>query len=333
MVSIAPRLAQLAAAAMAAPEDGTFWMPERASSYAGEVDWLFYFIYWVSVFFFCLIAALMTVFLLRYRKPPGARAESQAEHNTVLEIVWSVIPLIIVIVIFLGGFKGYLTMAVLPDSSASLEILVNGQKWQWTFQYPNGYVDKDLHAPVDRPVRLVLSSSDVIHSLYIPAFRLKKDAVPGRYNKAWFRATRPGEYNLYCAEYCGTAHSAMIAQAIIHPRGGYEAWLEDASNFLERMSPADAGRKLYNERGCSQCHSTDGRSGTGPSFLGIYEKEALFSDGTRAMVDENYIRESIMEPMAKIVAGYQGVMPSYQGRLKDAEITALIAYIKTLKEE
>ena len=156
-----------------------------------------------------------------------------------------------------------------PPANA-YEILVDGQKWNWSFTYPNGYIDSNLHVPVDRPIRLVMSSQDVIHSLYIPAFRVKMDVVPGRYAKAWFEATEPGEYDLFCAEYCGTSHSDMIAHVVVHPVGEFETWLEKASNFLETMTPVDAGRKLFQVRGCAQCHSMDGSAKTGPTLQGVF---------------------------------------------------------------
>jgi cytochrome c oxidase subunit 2 len=173
-----------------------------------------------------------------------------------------------------------------------------------------------------------MSSADVIHSLYVPAFRIKRDVVPGRYAKAWFEATEPGEYDLFCAEYCGTSHSDMVAHVIVHPPGEFEVWLEKASNFLETMSPVDAGRKLFQVRGCTQCHSMDGSAKTGPTLLGVFGKVEQMADGSSVTVDENYIRESILEPTARVVAGFDPVMPTYQGRLKDEEIMAIIAYLK-----
>jgi cytochrome c oxidase subunit 2 len=327
---IADRITDLlTTAASALPDDGSsFWMPPQVSTVAQGVDWLFNFILAISVFFFLLIVALMVVFVVRYRRREGQRAEASPSHNTALELTWTGIPLILVIAIFVFGFKGYLDMSTPPANA--YEILVEGQKWNWSFTYPNGYVDADLHIPVNRPIRLVMGSQDVIHSLYVPAFRIKMDVVPGRYSKAWFEATRPGEYDLFCAEYCGTSHSDMIATVIVHPPGEFESWLEKASNFLETMSPVDAGRKLYQVRGCQQCHSVDGTAKTGPSLLGVFGREEAFVDGSRLIADENYIRESILEPQARVVAGYEPVMPTYQGRLSDPEITAIIEYLKSL---
>ena len=219
-----------------------------------------------------------------------------------------------------------------PPGNA-LHVNVIGRRWYWSFEYPDtGLInDNELHVPVDKAVKLVLTSEDVIHSLYVPAFRLKRDAVPGRYNKAWFRATEVGEFDLFCAEYCGTSHSDMLATVIVHEPGEFETWLEAASNFLDRVSPAEGGKRLTSARGCVTCHSVDGSAGIGPTFQGLFGHEQLLSDGSSVVVDEDYIRESILEPQAKIAAGYDAVMPTYQGRLKDREITAIIEYIKTLE--
>jgi cytochrome c oxidase subunit 2 len=308
------------------PDDGSFWLPPQISTVAHSVDWLFNFILAISVFFFILIVVLMVIFVLKYRRREGQLAEPSPSHNTALEVTWTVIPVILVVIIFFFGFKGFLDMATPPANA--YEILVEGQKWNWAFTYPNGYVDENLHVPVDRPIQLVMSSADVIHSLYVPAFRIKMDVVPGRYSKAWFEATQPGEYDLFCTEYCGTSHSDMLAHVIVHPPGEFETWLEQASNFLETMSPVDAGRKLFQVRGCMQCHSMDGSAKTGPTLQGVFGRVEQMADGTSLTVDENYIRESILEPNARIVAGYEPVMPTYQGRLKDDEIMAIIEYLK-----
>jgi len=322
-----PTLGEMSAR-LAQGTDGSFWMPPAVSTMARHVDWLFNFILAISVFFFLLIVVVMTLFVIRYRRRAGAAAEASPSHHTGLELTWTIIPVLLVAVIFFFGFKGYLDMSTAPVNA--YEILVDGQKWNWSFTYPNGYVDSNLHVPVDRPVRLVMTSADVIHSLFVPAFRIKQDVVPGRYSKAWFEATEPGEYELFCAEYCGTSHSGMVALVVVHPPGEFEAWLEKASNFLETMTPVDAGRKLFQVRGCLQCHSVDGTAKVGPTLLGVFGHAQPLADGSSVTVDENYIRESILEPMAKVAAGYEPVMPTYQGRLKDAEIMAIIEYLKSL---
>ncbi len=318
------------AVARKAGSDATFWMPEQASSVAPTVDYVFYVVYWLSVVFFVGIVAAMLLFAFRYRRRHvDQRAQSQVSHNNVIETLWTVIPLGLVVWIFWIGFTGFLDLRTPPANS--YQIAVTAQKWSWSFTYPNGYVTDKLHVPVDRPVELTMTSEDVIHSFFVPAFRVKMDVVPGKYTKAWFQATGPGEYPLFCTEYCGTQHSQMLSNVIVHEPGGFEPWLAEASEWIDKMPPAEAGQRVYQVRGCTQCHTVDGVNGIGPTFKGIFGREEQFADGSRGVVDENYIRESILYPQAKIVAGYEPVMPTYQGRLKDNEITVLIEYLKTLK--
>lgn len=312
---------------------GGFWLPRQGSTTAQSVDFVFHAVTAIAIFFFVLITVVLFWFVWKYRARPGHEAKATAEHNRTLEITWTVIPLLIVVWIFWEGFTGFLDIATPPENAYEVQVL--GQKWKWLFTYPNGVVDENLHVPPDEPVRLVMTSQDVIHSFYVPEFRLKRDVVPGRYEKAWFRAPEPGSYQLFCAEFCGTSHSDMLAKVIVHAsRPEFDRWLEDAGNFLDKLPPEklwEGGEKLYNQRGCRQCHSVDGKSGIGPSFKGIWGHPAILKDGSRIVVDENYIRESIVEPQAKVVAGYEPVMPTFRGRLKDKEITAIIEYIKTLE--
>lgn len=308
----------------------SFWFPPARSTTAGEVDGLFNLILWVCVVFFAIITGALILFLIRYVSRPGHGPQPSPDHSNALEAFWSLVPSAIVCVIFFLGFTIYLDMRTPPDDA--YEIQVNARKWSWAFTYPNGHVDSDLHVPAGRPVRLVMSSSDVIHSLFVPAFRVKMDCVPGRYTTTWFEATEPGEYHLFCTEYCGTGHSTMNAQVVAHPAGEFEKWLADAGNFLEKMTPVEAGELLYKRRGCAQCHSSDGSAKVGPTFQGVYGTQQNMASGESIAVDENYLRESILEPQAKVRAGYKPVMPTYQGQLKDAEIDALIAYIKSLSQ-
>ena len=196
----------------------------------------------------------------------------------------------------------------------------------------------ELHVPVNQPVRLVITSEDVLHSVYVPAFRVKMDAVPGRFTKAWFDATQTGEYPLFCAEYCGTDHSNMNTIVVVHERGQFEKWLEDAANYIDRIAEGDvvalseAGRDLYRRKGCLQCHSIDGTVKNGPTFKGMFGKVEPMRDGSQVEVEENYIRESVLDPQAKVLAGFDPIMPTFKGKLKDKEILAIIEYIKSLKE-
>jgi len=312
-----------------AQSQGSFWMPEQGSTYASEVDSIFYFIFWVSLFFFVLVVGLMILFVLRYRR----RAENEAvalspHHSTRLEMTWSLIPLALVIVMFVVGFRSYLKLSLTPRDA--YEVQVTAQKWSWQFTYPNGHVDGVLHVPAGSPVRLVMRSEDVIHSFFVPDFRIKKDVVPGRYSKVWFNAPEPGEHVVLCAEYCGTSHSDMQSMVVVHTPEDFTKWLESASGMLDKLPPAEAGALLVKSRGCVQCHTADGAPSVGPSFLGIFGEESALREGGPILVDEEYIRESILAPQAKVVAGFEPVMPTFQGRISDQEITVIIEYIKSL---
>jgi cytochrome c oxidase subunit II len=318
----------LAAAASQSP--GGFWMPVEGSTGAVAVDRLFSLIFWVSVFFFVLIVALMVLFVVRYRRRAD-RMESEAtpSHNTALELTWTLIPIAIVIVIFIWGFKVFLSTSTPPANA--YQVTVTGQKWKWLFTYPNGHVDENLHVPVDTPIELVMTSEDVIHGFYVPAFRIKRDVLPGRYSKVWFKAVKAGEYQIYCTQYCGAGHSDMWAKVVVHPPGEFARWLENASNFMKTMPPAQAGEQLYRTRGCAQCHTVDGSGATGPTWKGLFGSHVSIEGGRSMVADEDYIRTCILDPTKNIPVGYQPVMPTFKGRLSDDEITAIIAYIKSLK--
>lgn len=332
----------------------TFWMPPQASTTAHETDWVWYFIYWVSVFFFVLIVAAAVYFVVRYRQKDPTEQVTGPTHNMPLEITWSVIPLILVGLMFWWGFTAYLDIKTPPENAMNIDVLA--AQWSWEFKYPGGNTDKDLHVPVDTPVVLTMTSQDVIHSLYIPAFRKKMDVVPGRYQKLWFQATQPGTYPLLCTEYCGTSHSDMLANVVVEELGQYEKYLENldplkrltpeqyqeyianpdkfvsANPDLGLVKPADMGKRLWDRKGCKQCHSLDGTALVGPSWKGIWGHMTEFENAPPQKVDEDYIRESILNPKAKIVKGYPGQMPTYQGRLTDRDIQAIIDFIKTLSE-
>jgi cytochrome c oxidase subunit 2 len=293
------------------------------------VDKLFYAILWISAFFFVLIVALMVLFVILYRRRPGREPGKTPNYNVALETTWTVVPILILIVIFYWGFVGYMDMQLPPREAYEIDVVA--RQWQWQFTYPNGYSAPILHVPVDQPVRLILRSEDVIHSLWIPDFRVKMGLVPGRYTKTWFRARAPGEHELYCAEYCGTGHSDMTTQVIVHEPGQFEVWLEQAARGIAAMSPAERGRELYVTSGCAGCHSTDGTAKTGPSFQGIWGQTHRFTNAPPARVDENYVRQSIVNPSAKVREGYEDKMNSYQGQFTDEEIGYLIEFIQSLE--
>jgi cytochrome c oxidase subunit 2 len=325
-----PQSTDLPGCPLVAQAEGSFWLPPRASTAASSVDTAFYFVFWVAAFFFLLIVTLLAVFVIRYRRRPGIGPQPSPSSNTPLEIAWSVIPLGLVIAMFALGFAGYMDMRFMP--AEAYEIRVDAQKWKWTFRYSNGYEDDNLHVPVDEPVLLIMSSKDVIHSLFVPAFRLKQDLVPGRYTRMWFRATDPGEYDLECAEYCGTSHSDMVAKVVVHPQGEFDSWLRKSQEKVQNLPPLELGRRLFGSRGCAVCHALDGVTvKVGPNLKGLFGKTARFADGTTATVNEEYLRESIVNPSAKIVEGFRDQMPTFQGQLSAKQIDALVEYVKSLK--
>jgi cytochrome c oxidase subunit 2 len=325
--------------------DKNMWMPDQASTFAPEVDFLFYFILAINIIFFVLIAILVVVFAIRYRRSTNPVPRGTATHSTGLELFWSIIPFIVVMYTFYLGFKGYNDMTIAPTKGA-YTINVTGQKWVWSFTYPNGYVDSDLHIPEGRPVRLILSSPDVIHSLFIPAFRAKKDVVPGRFNEFWVQATRipeSGSYPIYCTEYCGTSHSTMIANLYVHKQEDFEEWLKIASDIYTTKSPdgegkvavpwAQVGEKLVRGAGCFSCHTHETEDVIiGPSFKNLWAKgEEILSDGTRVKLDLEYLRESIEEPNAKVVKGFEGkLMTPYRNRFSTRDYIAIEEYLKSL---
>ena len=310
---------------------GAVWLPEAASTVAGEVDALFYFIFYASLFFFVLVTSAMVYFAIRYRKRGKRVLTSSISHNTALEVTWTVIPTILVFVIFIWGFKDFLNLHVVPRGAT--EIKVTGQKWFWSFDYPEGLsVVNELTVPVNKPIKLLMASKDVIHSFYVPSFRVKMDVVPNRYSIIWFEATQTGEYNLFCTEFCGKGHSEMIGKVNVVTEEEYENWLLENADPSEGLTMEEFGAKLYKSKACVTCHTIDGTASQGPSLLGIYGKNEQLTDGSSVLVDENYLRESLLNPAAKIVKGYQPVMPPYQGLLNDKEVDALIAYIKSLSQ-
>jgi cytochrome c oxidase subunit 2 len=317
--------------AIVAQTSESLWLPARDSTTAGAeaADRVFYTVLGVSAFFFVLIVTLMVWFVIRYRRRAGREPQAGPTYNLPLEITWTVVPTLILAVIFYGGFTGFMDMKLPPREAYEIDVVA--RQWQWQFTYANGYSDPILHVPVDQPVRLVMRSEDVIHSLWIPDFRVKMDLVPGRYTKTWFRAARPGEHELYCAEYCGTGHSDMTTQVIVHEPGEFEKWLDHAAQGVAAMSPAERGRHLYVTKGCAGCHSTDGTAKTGPSFKGIWGQTHEFSNAPPTVVDENYVRQSIVDPSAKVRQGYQDKMNSYQGQFSDEEIGYLVKFIQSLK--
>jgi cytochrome c oxidase subunit 2 len=310
---------------------GSIWMPPEGSTMASEVDSLFYFILWASVFFLAVVTFASIWFIIRYRRRGEPGLTTPIAHNTPLEVVWTVVPTILIVIVFIWGFRDFLKLNIIPHDA--IEIKVTGQRWFWSFDYKEGAnTVNELVVPVDKPVKLLMSSQDVIHSFFVPNFRVKMDVLPNRYTITWFEATRTGEYDLFCTEYCGKGHSEMLGKVRVVTTSEYQKWLEEGSSMGEGVSLEEYGAQLYVKRACNTCHSIDGSANVAPTFKNIFGHDVFLSDGSRLSVDENYIRESILNPRAKIVQGYDPVMPTFQGILKDRQVDALIAYIKSLSD-
>ena len=346
-------------------EDYAFF-PEQASSFAEANDWLYGFITWTSVVFFIPITLCLIWFTIKYHKPKGGKAESDVSHNTPLELAWSIGPAFILLSMFILGAKTYLDQSVVPDGAN--EIGIKSSKWVWAVDYGKGVFNPELHLLKGEPVKLTMRSSDVIHSLFIPAFRVKKDIVPGRANTMWFKPTvastkvsdealaaakkqtkdlgedwnfdehqfTPDGYSffdLYCAEYCGMDHSKMQTVVVVHETlEELNAWIKKYSARPDGLDPAAYGELLYARRGCKSCHSVDGSKMVGPSLLDLFGRTEPLLDGESVKADDNYVRESVLYPKAKVVAGYQPVMPSYKGQLSDDDIYSIIEWLKSISK-
>jgi len=314
------------------PEATGIGLGDGASTFVQDVDPVWNFLFWTSVFFTVLIVGALIFFIFRYRQKHRDDHGKGPSHSTPLELFWTGVPLVLVLIFFALGFRGYVHMSTIDQQGQAEPIVVESFKWGWNFVYADGTQSPILYVPNDRPIQLTLQSTDVIHSFYVPAFRVKKDCVPGRYNQTWFKATKNGTYDLFCAEYCGQQHSAMITTVEVMDREDFLAKLEEL-NDPYRMSPVELGRQMYEQGGCKQCHSIDGSAGTGPTFQNIYGKqENVMVDGQQqqVLVDAEYLRESIDYPGRKIVMGYQNVMPSYKGRFHEAQYIGFIEYIKSI---
>jgi cytochrome c oxidase subunit 2 len=312
---------------------GTLFMPPASSTVAPAVDTVFYTILAVSVFFFVLVVGAATIFTLKYRRRGKTQSGGAPDHNLTLEIVWTVIPLIIVIVLFAMGFRVYLREIVAPRDA--LEIKLSAQRWLWTFTYPNGTVNtNDLVVPAGKPIRLLMSSTDVIHGFYVPDFRIKQDVLPNRYTTVWFEAPNPGDHVLTCTQYCGRGHSEMRGTVKVVSQSEYEKWLAAGpSGPAQGIPPEQYGETLYKSKGCVSCHTIDGTASVGPTFKNLFGKKVTLEDGQVMTADENYIRTCILEPEKTRVKGFPPVMPTFQGTLNENDVDAIIAFIKSLSEE
>jgi cytochrome c oxidase subunit II len=302
-------------------------LPEQAANHASSVDRLTLFVLLVCVFFTALIAVLVVYFAIHYRRRAGEQhapphpPEEKTGHGMALEITWTVIPIVIVTIMFLAGAKVFIRIQEAPKDA--MEIYVMGKRWMWHTQHPTGPREiNELHVPVGKPVRLLLISEDVVHDFGLPAFRIKQDVIPGRYTQEWFVATKPGQYHIFCDQYCGASHSKMVGTLYVMEPEKYRQWLEGR--------PADdpprlAGEKLFAQYGCITCHST-----RGPTMAGLYGRTVKLEGGQTVVADDNYLRESILYPSARIVQGFPPIMPSFAGQLTEDQVFQIIAYIKSL---
>jgi len=299
--------------------------PVQASTFAPDVDHLLYFLLAVAVFFSMAIFCSIFYFAIRYRRRSEHELPRAIHGGMPLEILWSVIPFGLTMVMFTWGASIYFNESRPPDNA--LDIYVVGKQWMWKLEHLGGQREiNELHIPVGRAVRLTMTSEDAIHSFFVPAFRTKQDAVPGRYTTTWFTPTKAGKYHLFCAEYCGTNHSRMGGWVYVMAPRDYEAWL---SGGTSGGSLAENGQKLFDELACGNCHKPDG-SGRCPSLSGLFGKTVQLAGGATVKADEGYIRESILQPQAKIVAGYGPIMPTFQGLVTEEGVMQLIEYIKSL---
>lgn len=296
--------------------------PDQASTIAQGIDELYYFLTAITLFFTFIIFATIFYFSIRYRRRAPDEAATQIEGSLPLEAFWSGVPLVIVVVIFVWSSSLFISNSRPPE--ASTEIFVIGKQWMWHLQHPDGAREiNELHVPAGKPIKLTMTSEDVIHDFFIPAFRVKKDVVPGRYTSLWFEATKPGRYHLFCGQYCGVNHALMIGNVIVMEPEDYERWL---SGSRKEESMAVSGAKLYDRYLCITCHG----AGKAPAFNDFYQSQVHLRDGSTAVADEEYIRESILYPSARIVAGYEPIMPTYKGQLSEEQLLQLMAYIKSL---
>src|ERR1700726_4869002 len=287
------------------------------------------FIVVVCLFFAVAITAAVIYFFFKYERKHQTEIGVPIHGDMRLETAWIVVPLVLAMAMFAWGAVVYVDYRHSPGDT--LDIYVVGKQWMWKVQQPNGIKEiNEVHLPVDRDVRLIMASEDVIHDFSVPAFRVKMDAVPGHYNTMWFRPTKSGRYHFFCSQYCGTNHAIMGGWVTVMEPSDFAAWLSGSSGGS--VNPVVAGEKLFAEKACITCHVADG-SGRAPSLNGVYGAQVLLADGSTVAADEAYIRESILQPNAKIVAGYQPLMPSFQGQLTEEQIIALTTYIKSLQNE
>ncbi|HKN82948.1 MAG TPA: cytochrome c oxidase subunit II [Pyrinomonadaceae bacterium] len=302
-------------------------VPDSASTFSWKVDALYFYLSGVTLFFTLLISGVLIFFVIRYRRRTPYEIPRPIAGSHKLETLWTVIPFLIAMTMFAWGAQVYFDQYKAPANA--IEVYVVGKQWMWKLQHATGQREiNELHIPVGRKIRLIMTSEDVIHDFFVPAFRTKADVVPGKYTTLWFEATTPGTYHLFCAEYCGMNHSGMTGSVIVMEPREFDNWL---SGNTGGMTPATAGQQLFQTLGCVSCHGANGEGGRGPTLAGIFGKTQQLQTGESVRVDEAYVRESILNPQAKIVTGFGPIMPTFQGQVSEDQLVQLVAFIKSLQ--
>jgi len=301
------------------------FVPPSASTYSGKVDALYFYLSGVTVFFTLLISGVLIFFVVKYRRRSPYEIPRPVAGSHKLETLWSVIPFVIAMSMFAWGAQLYFEQSRPPNNA--VEVYVVAKQWMWKIQHTTGQREiNQLHIPVGRKVKLIMTSEDVIHDFFIPAFRIKRDVLAGRYTTQWFEATKPGTYHLFCAEYCGMNHSGMIGSVVAMEATEFDNWLGGNSS---QLSPAAAGQQLYETLGCVSCHGAAGEGGRGPALAGVFGSQVFLTTGRAIKADEGYIRESIVNPQAKLVNGFGPIMPTFQGQVSEEQLMQILAFIKS----
>jgi len=302
-------------------------VPDSASTFSWKVDALYFYLSGVTLFFALLISLVLIFFVIRYRRRTPYEIPRPIAGSHKLETLWTVIPFVIAMTMFFWGARVYFDQYKPPENA--IEVYVVAKQWMWKLQHATGQREiNELHVPVGRKIKLIMTTEDVIHDFFVPAFRTKADVIPGRYRTVWFEATKPGRYHLFCAEYCGMNHSGMIGSVIVMEPREFDDWL---SGNTGGMTPATAGQQLFQTLGCASCHGASGEGGRGPTLAGAFGKTVQLQSGGTVPFDEGYIRESITNPQAKLVQGFGPIMPTFQGQVSEDQLMQLIAFIKSLQ--
>jgi cytochrome c oxidase subunit 2 len=302
-------------------------VPDSASTFSWKVDALYFYLSGVTVFFTLLISVVLIFFVIRYRRRTPYEIPRPVAGSHKLETIWTVIPFLIAMSMFGWGAQVYFEQYKMPADA--VEVYVVGKQWMWKVQHTTGQREiNELHVPVGRKIKLIMTSEDVIHDFFVPAFRTKADVVPGKYTMLWFEATKPGTYHLFCAEYCGMNHSGMVGSVVVMEPREFDSWL---SGNTGNTTPAAAGQQLFQTLGCASCHGDTGEGGRGPTLAGLFGRLTPLQNGETVRADEGYIRESILNPQAKLVVGFGPIMPTFQGQISEDQSVQLLAYIKSLQ--